>query len=645
MLFFLNSLFDVLSVIDSGLTLNDPVVSAGRARLISYPVAITFLVVCCLLLTAGVSHYSYYSTLAQLEQESHFKLNLYKKVVLSELKRHAYLPLMLSKDDQVLEFLYDSELKMEGQALNAHLESLSEGTDALNIYLMNTEGTTIATSNWKEKTSYLGVNYRYRPYFLNALAGQPSIFFAIGVTTKIPGLFLSHPVYLNDEVAGVVVLKVSMRPLEKLWAEQGAEKVFLTDANDIIFSSTEASWRFNALFKLTSEQRESLRADRKYLDYPIKSLPILRDPEVQDYRLIRIVERPRLGKHYLWLTQALPNSPWKLHIMASALGAREAAINAFFLGLLLSSLVGLLAYMLMKRKRVADRLREAHDLLEQRVEACTKELSESNLQLTHEIEQRQKAHEALRRAQDDLIQSSKLAALGQMSAGITHELNQPLSAIQTFARNGEKLVARERYAAGENFSRIFALTSRMGEIINHLKTFARKSQKRREAVDLRLSVENALLLVDHMSQRDQVEIGLVIEGDPQLIVAGDPVRLEQVFVNLLSNGIQALHSSDNPDKRIVIRLRAVQGHAEVIIHDNGPGFDDQVLESIFDPFFTTKEVGEGMGLGLSIVYGILMEHNGEIDARNNQGAEIRVCLPLFQPRNQKVHPATEGNDL
>ncbi len=595
------------------------------------------------MLTAGASHYSYYNTLAQLEQEGHFKLNLYKKVVLSELKRHAYLPLMLSKDDQVLEFLHDSELKMKGQALNAHLESLSEGTDALNIYLMNTEGTTIATSNWKEQTSYLGVNYRYRPYFLNALAGQPSIFFAIGVTTKIPGLFLSHPVYLNDEVAGVVVVKVSMQPLEKLWAEQGAEKVFLTDANDIIFSSTESDWRFNALFKLTSEQRETLRADRKYLDYPIRSLPILRNNDIQDHRLIRILDAPRLGKDYLWLTQALPNSPWKLHIMASALGAREAAINAFFLGLLLSSLVGLLAYMLMKRKRVADRLREAHDLLEQRVEARTRELSESNQQLTYEIEQRQRAHEALRRAQDDLIQSSKLAALGQMSAGITHELNQPLSAIQTFARNGEKLVARERYdAAGENFSRIFALTSRMGEIINHLKTFARKSRKRKEAVDLKQCVENALLLVDHMSQRDQVEIVLNVEGDTPFIVAGDPVRLEQVFINLLSNGIQALHSSDNPDKRMTIRLRALKNNAEVIIHDNGPGFDDQILESIFDPFFTTKEVGEGMGLGLSIVYGILMEHNGEIDARNNKGAEICVCLPLFQRSHQTNNLAIEG---
>lgn len=627
--------------------LNHPVISPGRTPLVSYPVVITLLVICGFVLTMGASRYSYHSALIQLEQESHFKLNLYKKVVLSELKRHAYLPLMLSKDDQVLEYLHDSELRMKGQALNAHLESLSEGTDALNIYLMNPEGTTIATSNWKDKTSYLGMNYRYRPYFQNALDGQPGIFFAIGVTTGIPGLFLSHPVYLNDEVAGVVVVKVSMRPLEKLWAEQGAEKVFLTDANDIIFSSTESDWRFNALFDLTPFQRQSLRSDRKYLDHPIRSLPILTDERVQAGQLVRIAEGPRKGHQYLWLTMALPDSPWKLHIMASAHGAREAAINAFFLGLLLSSLLGLLAFVLMKRKRVADRLREAHDLLEQRVDARTRELSESNQQLTYEIEQRQKAHEALRRAQDDLIQSSKLAALGQMSAGITHELNQPLSAIQTFARNGEKLVQRQRYdAAEENFSRIFALTSRMGEIINHLKTFARKSRKRTESVDLVQCVENALLLVDHMSQRDQVEIAFDVEKGASLVVAGDPVRLEQVFVNLLSNGIQALHSSDNPDKRMEIRLKALAESAEVIIHDNGPGFDDQVLESIFDPFFTTKEVGEGMGLGLSIVYGILMEHNGEIDARNNKGAEIQVCLPLYQPPAVLLAPpAAEESNL
>ncbi|WP_157833134.1 sensor histidine kinase [Oceanospirillum maris] len=614
--------------------MHNSVIRSAKGGQLRYIVVLAPMLLLSFLMTGVATDCTYRNSLAQLERESHFKLNLYKKVVLSELKRHAYLPLMLSKDDQVLSFLFNSEFRAEGQALNSHLETLSEGTDALNIYLMNLAGTTIATSNWNDETSYLGQNYHYRPYFQDALQGKPSIFFAIGATTGISGLFLSSPVYINDSIAGVVVVKVSMRPLEKLWAEQGAEKVFLTDDNGIIFSSNEAGWRFNAVSSLTSLQQKRLKADRKYLDFNIKSLPITQYSNYLEYRLVHIRENVRSARYYLWQDQALPNSPWKLHIMASSQPARESAINAFFLGILLSAFVGLLGYVMLKRRRVADRLQEAHDLLEQRVEARTQELSKSNQRLTYEVIERQKAHEALRRAQDDLIQNSKLAALGQMSAGITHELNQPLSAIQTFARNGEKLLDRERYsAAQESFSRIYGLTTRMGEIINHLKTFARKSEKRREPVDLVECIQSALQLVEHMSQRDQVHIELL--GSQQAVfVLGDPVRLEQVFVNLLSNGVQALVSSEQANKVIQIKLSQSKSLVVISIHDNGPGFDDQILESIFDPFFTTKELGEGMGLGLSIVYGILMEHNGKIHARNDSGAEICVQLPALDSSRQ-----------
>ena len=581
-----------------------------------------------------VTDYSYRNSLSLLERDSHFKLNLYKKVVLSELKRHAYLPLTLSKDKQILEFLQQSSDPEKGQALNGYLESLSEGTDALNIYLMDPTGTTIATSNWNQQTSYLGHNYRFRPYFKNALAGRPSIFFAIGATTRIPGLFLSHPVYKSDRVDGVVVIKVSMQPLELLWAEQGNEKVFLTDANGIIFSSNEPRWVFHSLTPLSQRQQESLKADRKYLDQPIQLLPIHTWNQGGDTRLVEIGSDSNRALGYLQQSQALPNTPWRLHILTSSLAARQAAINAFFLSLLVLIILGLVLYVLFKRRRVAERLKQAHDQLEKRVTERTAELtqrsielSESNVQLKHEIKERQRAHEALRRTQDDLIQASKLAALGQMSAGITHELNQPLAAIRTFSSNGEKLLERnQEEAALGNFRRIFNLTGRMGDIINHLKTFARKSQNRKEPVLLVDCLKQALDLISHLAERDQVQI-LFERPKKALWVRGDPVRLEQVFINLFSNAIQAL--SSQPNKQIRICFILAENHVTVSIRDNGPGIEESILESIFDPFFTTKEVGEGMGLGLSIVYGIMMEHGGTIQARNREGAEILVGLPLL----------------
>lgn len=577
-----------------------------------------------LLLALAAGYVSYQQQLAAVREESGFKLNLYRKVIQSELKRHTYLPLTLARDTQLRQFLQQPD-DAAGAALNRQLEALSAGTDAHNIYVMDRNGTTVATSNWNQPFSFLGQNYGFRPYFQRALRGQPDAYFAIGATTGTPGLFLSQPVQQDGRILGVVAIKVSTRPLEQLWQQQGDEKVFLTDRHQIIFSSNEPAWIYRALQSPDPEQRRYLQATRKYGQQSILPLDTAL-PNDSPLLYLAVADQP--ARSYLHQQLPVQDTDWQMHILSQTSPARIAAIRSFLISLLVLALLALASYVLVKRRRTAMRLQQAHDLLEQRVEERTRALTLSNQQLQHEISQRQQAHEALRNAQAELIQASKLAALGQMSAGITHELNQPLTALRTFASSGEKLIERAHYqAASENFARIFTLTGRMGEIINHLKTFARKSEPRREPVALADCLQQALMVTRHQAEQGLVELQCPMPAT-HIRVMGDPVRLEQVFINLLCNAIQALEGQ--PDARICITTRQLDDWISIRLNDNGPGFESSTLESIFDPFFTTKAVGEGLGLGLSIVYGILMEHQGNIEARNNQGAEIELTLPALK---------------
>lgn len=571
--------------------------------------------------------YAYTEALATLEQDSHFKLNLYKKVLLSELKRHAYLPLTLAKDKQIRRFLQTPNNPIKRQALNQYLQSLSEGTDALNIYLLDKNGTTIATSNWHDTFSFLGKNYRYRPYFQNALKGQADVFFAIGATTRTPGLFLSQPVYIKHQVQGVVAIKVSMQPLEALWAKQGNEKVFLTDAHGIIFSSNESNWIFHSLAPLTDAQKQRIGASRKYLNTLISPLNI-KPVKPQTTNLVHINQPYVLEQTYLQQSQPLANRHWQLHILTDTQKAKQAAINAFFIGFLLLILCLLILYGLNKRRRIAKRLRQAHEQLEQRVTERTHELAQLSLELNRNNQQLKQANDALLQTQNELIQASKLSALGQLSASITHELNQPLAAIRTFANNSEKLLARNQpKLVAENLQHIFALTERMGNIINHFKTFARKTDASRHPVLITECIKQSLNLLAHLIQEKQIQVSL--SGATQkLWVLGDAVRFEQVFVNILSNAIHAL--GKQTDKQIKIRCMQQNNRVIVQVKDNGAGIDESILDSIFDPFFSTKEVGEGMGLGLAIASRIIQEYGGHISAHNHEGAEIRIDLPKLK---------------
>ncbi|AWJ94828.1 two-component sensor histidine kinase (plasmid) [Azospirillum baldaniorum] len=268
---------------------------------------------------------------------------------------------------------------------------------------------------------------------------------------------------------------------------------------------------------------------------------------------------------------------------------------------------------------------EAQQLLERTVAERTGDLRTTNARLEQAIAEHQRAERDLRDTQAELVQAGKLAALGQLAAGVGHELNQPLSAIRSYAHNGRKLIALGRVAEAEgNLGKIADLTARMANITNHLKRFARRPDTRLGAVELAPVVQGALALFGDRLREESVELTVDLPedrpGEP-LRVRAEEVRLEQVLVNLLSNALDAV--ADAPQRRIAIAAEAAEGTVRVTVRDNGPGIPDAVAGQVFDPFFTTKPVGAGLGLGLSISYNIVRDFGGALSvAESGPGGTV-----------------------
>ena len=291
---------------------------------------------------------------------------------------------------------------------------------------------------------------------------------------------------------------------------------------------------------------------------------------------------------------------------------------------------GTLLFLAVDRRRT---LAIANLKLESRVHERTEELSLTNAQLRNEIHERREAEQALKQAQEELVQAGKLSALGQMSAGISHELNQPLMAIQSFAENGEMLLERDRkQGAEENFRRISEMARRMGRIIKNLRAFAKQEVEPAKKTDVVAVINEAVAMSEGKIERGEIALEWSSPIQP-VWVSGGEVRLQQVLVNLISNAADAMTEAASETRRISITVTAAD-KIRVVVRDTGPGIDEP--EKIFDPFYSTKAVGsaEGMGLGLSISYGLVQSFGGAITGQNASGGGAEFSVEL--------QPWTEG---
>ena len=541
----------------------------------------------------------------------------------STLDRYEYLPYLLSRHPVVQNAL-DHPDKANVERANRYLEDLNARAHATVTYLIRSNGISVAASNWNAADSFVGVDYNFRPYFIDAMKGGVGRFFGIGTISIEPGYYISQPVYREGtrEVIGVAVVKLN---LEWLQGADAAEPLIVTDDHGVIFLSSVPAWKYHTVRPLPQNIEASVYATRQYAQQAITPLPMTVVKTFSDGAQIVRVGGGRNAPAFLATHRSIGEPDWQLITMAALDPVESAAQNAVIVtALVFVSLCLLAFYWRMRRARVREMIRSrellqtAYAELNQRVAERTADLSEANAQLTKEVNERTRAEQDLRAAHDELIQASKLAALGQMAAGITHELNQPLAALRSFSDNTRVLIERgDQAAARENLEAIASLTERMGNITNQLKLFVTKARPKNARADVARALRQVFSMLRPRMKNVVIDIAPELaEGSAPVFVRCEDLRLEQVFINLIGNALDAVASCDKP--RIVIELNTRADTIELMVRDNGPGIPADALPRLFEPFFTTKEMGQGLGLGLAISSAIARDYGGTLVARNRE---------------------------
>ncbi|MCP4429704.1 MAG: sensor histidine kinase [Gammaproteobacteria bacterium] len=560
-----------------------------------------------------------HQALLELGDESKNRLTLFVSNLNGSLARHEYLPRLISLNSKLLNTLsYRDPVRVN--VANQFLQSVVTATGASDAYLMDADGSTLAASNWQKAHSFVGKNFSFRPYFTMAIKGQPARYFALGTTSLQRGYYFSHPVNLHNEVAGVVVVKINLAEIEAAWTDRGYH-FLVTDEDGIIFLSTKPEWTYKSLAEISPQRTLEIVKSRRYSDHKIEHLRVRNITALgNNLRLLGLIDKTgNTESEYLQVSREMKQAGWTVHLLSDTTSIHETLILRLTLAgfAALSVLLLISLYLVNRQRRLA--LQQSTLLLEKRVHKRTEELR-------NEIEERKKAEQTLRDTQSELIQAAKLAGLGQMSAGISHELNQPLTAIRNYSQNTQHMLERQQIeAACSNLIEIETLTKYMAGIISQLRGFSRKSTGEQSLVSIKQSAEQAISLFRAEVDKSKIQINLDI--DPEITVTTDPLLLNQVLVNLLSNSIQAMQQCDT--RRIDVNMKQSDSDICIRLSDTGTGISDKVIENIFDPFFTTKEVGLGLGLGLSICYRIMQSLGGRIGVANITSGG--ACFELYLP--------------
>lgn len=538
-------------------------------------------------------------------------LKLAELALRGQMERFERLPELIA-DDAMVKAIATSPLNSAvADAANRYLQDIQQLLGASDIYFMDATGITRAASNFDAEKPFINGNFAFRPYFLDAIKGGEGRFYALGTTSGKRGYYFGAPVRVDGTIQGVLVVKIDLDLVEQAW--RGADyDVLVTDPEGVVFLSSNPAWRFTALAPLTAAQRAEIALHRRYADLPLAALPVASTDMRQGHSLLTLTEGT--AREYLMVDRPVREADWTIRVMLDTAPARVQALSLAFvvmLGLGLAAMAG--AALWQRRARLRDSLRlqlAARAHLEQRVTERTAELAQVNATLEGEVAERILAEENLRKAQHDLIQAGKLAALGQMSAALSHEFNQPLGAARNYADNALVLMDRDRLPeARHNLTRILSLIDRMSSISGHLRSFARAPHQKLRAVDLAEVIEAAREITELRLRAAKVDLVVDLpQGLPRVL--GGPVRLQQVLVNLLTNAADAVEGTAN--RKITVSAHQTAQGVRISVRDWGPGVAPGLPDRIFDPFFSTKGVGKGLGLGLSISYNIIRDFGGNL---------------------------------
>ena len=545
------------------------------------------------LVCGAVWRMAYVAALEPLERRAEADLRLAADRLTADLQRYKELAVLLADHPAVLGLIGGTAGREEAQAL---LRGRADLTGSRDILVLDAAGRVVASAEGRP-----GQGAELADVVARALDGALGTGHGVQSGSESRVFRFAAPVFAEGGPArGAVVVVAGVDQVES--ALRGARPaMFFTDESGRIFISSRSELVFRPRDGFVDHDRARLG----------------------EFELWRVRGGPYLPDRALHLSLPLPVLELEGEVLVDIAPARQVALlQAAIAGGLCLGFGTLLVLAALRRRALARINRQ----LEARVAQRTAELTALNADLSHEVEVRRAAEAQLTRAQAELVQAAKLSALGQMSAGLSHELNQPLMAIRTFAENAQGYLAQGRTeVAASNLARIGDLSRRMGRIIRNLRAFARQESEPLTDVDVGAVVAQVLEMAEARARQAEVEILWTPPPLPVRVRAGE-VRLSQVLLNLVTNAIDAMEGA--PRRRVEIALAPEGARVRVSVRDTGPGLAEP--ERVFDPFYTTKEVGEaeGMGLGLSISYGLVQSFGGDIRGRNHAdgGAVFTVEL-------------------
>ena len=576
------------------------------------------------------------SGLDRLRDTAEHRLDMVWAQLDSQQARFDYLPPLLEMMPAVsslLEAPTDGRLRDE---VDQYLHGINATAGAANLYVLSDTGLGLAAADWSEPGTPVGFDLSFRPYVLDALAGGRGHFYGVGITSKRAGYFLSYALVLHDRVRGVAVVKIDLEEAERSWRKLPGT-VMLADERDVTILSSYGPWKYRPLAPLAPAVLSDIGKSRPYGTAEL--IPLVWHVQrrlAADSGMVRLEDAA-----YLVTERRVNGDRWRLLILDDTGPVQATARLVAITAALAMAVIWLLGLTLWQRQRaiwqkLAGRaaLQAAHDSLEAVVTRRTAELLSANALLSDEVEARKAIEADLRATQNELIHTGKMAALGQMSAGMVHELNQPLGALRTLSDNACVLLDKNRLPeARGNLERIGHLVDRLGRLTHRLKAFAHKTEAPGAPVSVRQAIANAHFLVSQRLRDQCVEFDVQVEP-PALVIPGDEARLEQVLVNLFGNAIDAMAAA--PARQLRVAAGVTDSRYRIAVSDTGAGIRADILPRLFEPFTTTKPAGTGLGLGLMISAHIVREFGGSLVAENIEGGGARfvIDLPLAAPTQE-----------
>ncbi|KPC41945.1 Sensor histidine kinase [Pseudomonas amygdali pv. morsprunorum] len=607
-----------------------------------------------LMLMIGLGYIAYliseHSGIKSLRETGERQLELHARTVESEISKYTYLPSVLELESSVSQLLNEPSPELQ-QQVNRYLEGMNRRSRSRAIYVMDTTGRVLATSNWRDSDSYQGEDLSFRAYFQDAVRGLPGRFYGIGTTTGESGYYLAHGLEDKGRIIGVAVIKVRLEALEERWQRARLE-AFVSDENGIIILSSDPARRLKSVRPLTPQVKERLARSLQYYWWPLNELvPLERETLSEGVEKLVFpanvsVDREHKQVSYLAQSRPLSDTAWHLTLLTPLEDLRREAANQGMLVAVACALVTFLLIAWNERRKVIltrlaarEALQAANNELERKIAERTEHLRASNERLKAQIRERRQAEDTLRRAQDELVQAGKLAAIGQMSTSIAHELNQPLAALRTLSGNTVRFLERGALdTASANLRTINDLVDRMGRITASLRAFARRGDDQGQA-QLNKAVEAAAQLLGVRLEQS----GLTLHRDfVDATLSIDQTRLEQILVNLIGNALDAMFNQPAPELWLTGSIE--DGRYRLRVRDNGHGIDTKTRKHLFEPFFTTKPGEQGLGLGLTLSASLAAAAGGSLSAEHpgDGGTTFFLSLPFVPDAPTDNRPSGPG---